>query len=60
MADTDIDNEEDDPWADALGEQAAGEGKDPDAYLNNDEEEVASAPDVSDAFDAAGLSDLID
>lgn len=60
MADTDIENEEDDPWAEALGEQAAGEGKDPDAYLGNDEEEVASAPDVSDAFDAAGLSDLVD
>lgn len=62
MADTDI--EEDDPWADALGEQAEGEGKDPDAYLNNDEEEPAAEPegaaDIADAFDAAGLSELVD
>jgi len=65
MADTDI--EEDDPWADALGEQAEGEGKDPDAYLNNtDEEEPAPAEEASDAggladaFDAAGLSELVD
>jgi len=54
MADSEIEGEEDDPWADALGEQASGEGKDPDAYLNSEEEEV------SDAFDAAGLSDLVD
>jgi len=61
MADTEIDGEEDDPWAEALGEQAEGEGKDADAYLNNDDiEEAVSAPDVSEAFDAAGLSDLVD
>ncbi|HFE38217.1 MAG TPA: flagellar motor switch protein FliN [Gammaproteobacteria bacterium] len=59
-SDSDIENEEDDPWAEALGEQAAGEGKDPDAYLNNEEESVASSPNVSEAFDAAGLSDLVD
>jgi len=66
MADTDI--EEDDPWADALGEQAEGEGKDPDAYLNNDDEEAPAeeAPaeeaggGLADAFDAAGLSELVD
>jgi len=70
MADTDIeepDGEEEDPWADALGEQAEGEGKDADAYLNGEDEEgvVANADavggaDVADAFDAAGLSQLID
>lgn len=63
MADTDID--EDDPWADALGEQAEGEGKDPGAYLNNEDDESGDASDdsgadVADAFDAAGLSQLID
>ena len=64
MADTDIENgeAEDDPWADALGEQAEGEGKDPDAYLNAEEEGEASAAtsDVAEAFDAAGLSELVE
>ncbi len=57
MADSEIEGEEDDPWADALGEQAAGEGKDPDAYLNTEDESVSE---VSDGFGAAGLSDLVD
>jgi len=70
MADTDIENEEDDPWADALGEQAEGEGKDPDAYLNNEgeeppaaeasSEEVDADAGLADAFGAAGLSELVD
>lgn len=65
MADTDIENEEDDPWAEALADQAMGEGKDPDAYLQEDSEEGESAEesdlgDVANAFDAAGLSELVD
>ena len=66
MADTDIENgeAEDDPWADALGEQAEGEGKDPDAYLNaegeGEGEASAAGKSAGDAFDAAGLSQLVD
>jgi len=64
MADTDIENDEDDPWADALADQAVGEGKDPDAYLGEDEDDSVAgddigADDLADAFGAAGLSELV-